>query len=119
MIDFAPEPGGPPFTREDLLKANDHHSVNHLAELIAKKFAEEKEKWLRAIMSKHLPDFVIAWADSKDPALMARAAKWMEKKQYVLQEHKDGRCRLVRGAKVLGEFRMVMKDGKATFEQKI
>lgn len=117
MIDFAPEPGGPPFTREDLLKANNSCAVNDLAVLIAKRFAEEKEKWMRAVMCRHLPDFVIAWADSKDEKLMVRAARWMAKKQYELQEHKDGRCRLVRGPKVLGEFRMIMKDGKATFEQ--
>ena len=112
MIDFAEQPGGPPQSTE--IKARLDGALTNLVQTIT----EAKNKWLSDVAKKHLPDFVIAWAESGNPALKARAAKWTAKKQYELQEHPDGRCRFVKGEKVLSEFRTVIECGKVRFEKK-
>ncbi|MES2367014.1 MAG: hypothetical protein V4563_14155 [Pseudomonadota bacterium] len=105
MIDFAEQPGG---------AAVDVGSVTMVAHAVAK----AKEVWIAKCAKKLMPDHVVAWAESKNGAQMAKAAKWLSKRQFTLREHPDGRCRFMQGDKVISEFRTVMNDGKLTFESK-
>lgn len=93
-------------------------NFDYVAEAVAQKIAIAKNKWIKQVVNKLVPDFVIEWTESGKEHLHARATKWMSKKQFHIQEHPDGRCRFLQGNKLLSEFRVVMDDGKVSFEMK-
>jgi len=108
MINFADDPGGNQFQQ----------AASKLVESVALKVSEAKNKWISDIAKKLMPDHVVAWAESGDKHLQNQARRWISKKGFHTQEHPDGRCRFLQGNKVLAEFRIVMADGKVTFESK-
>ena len=112
MINFADNPGGSQRLR---FTPNDEE-MESIAIKVSAKLIEQKNQWIKGVAKKYMPDFVIAWAESGDHALMDRASKWINKKQFHLQEHPDGRCRMMKGDKILSDFRTIIKDGKVEFE---
>ena len=103
MINFAEEPSG---------------AGQPVLGLVSKAILEAKNKWISDTAKKHMPDFVLTWVYSKNANEVAKAKKWLDNNQYHMQEHPDGRCRFLRGNKILSEFKTVVSDGKVSFETK-
>ena len=108
MIDFAEQPGG----QNAIVEAQEFV----LSVTVA--ISEAKNKWILGVAKKHMPEFVSAWVDSGNKKMIRRATRWVEKNGFEIQEHPDGRCRFMKGEKVLSEFRIIIECGKVRFEKK-
>src|SRR5437762_2733472 len=120
MIAFADEPGagnGAPDTFEGKLREL-ADNVEALSKSITQQHLNAKNEWLHKVMSKYVPERVLFQALSKEEEEVEKAVSYLAQHKYEVQEHADGRCRVMRGAICLSEFKPVFKDGKVTYEQK-